>query len=78
MEWTQEWKKEGLEEGLQKGRQEGGAEALQDLLLLQMEGRFGSVPKALRRQIKSIQDSEKLKRIGQRLLAASSLDDLGL
>jgi predicted transposase YdaD len=74
MEWTQEWKKEGLEEGLQKGLQKGR----QDFLLSQMEERFGPLPMALRRRVEEIQDPEELKKIGKRLLAASSLDDLGL
>jgi hypothetical protein len=74
MEWTQEWKKEGLEEGLQQGRQQGR----QDFLLSQIEERFGPLPHTLRHRIESIRDPEELKKIGRRLFAASSLDDLGL
>ncbi|HEX3128241.1 MAG TPA: Rpn family recombination-promoting nuclease/putative transposase [Thermoanaerobaculia bacterium] len=80
MEWTQEWKKEGLEEGLQRGRQEGrreGLAAFQDFLLVQMEERFGPLPSSVRPRIEQIQDPEELKTLGKRLLAASSLDDLG-
>jgi flagellar biosynthesis/type III secretory pathway protein FliH len=71
----------GLEKGLQKGRQEGrqeGARAFQDFLLSEMAERFGSIPHILRRRVKGIQDLEELKKLGKRLLAATSLDDLGL
>jgi flagellar biosynthesis/type III secretory pathway protein FliH len=89
-EWTREWKREGLQEGLQKGlekglrkgrregRAEGRAEGLQKLLLSQMEERFGPVPKTIRRRVEGIQDFEELMRLGKQLLAAASLDDLGL
>jgi flagellar biosynthesis/type III secretory pathway protein FliH len=85
-EWTREWKKEGMQEGLQKGlekglrqgRREGRAEGLQELLLSQMEERFGPVPKTIRRRVESIRDFEELKKLGKRLLAAASLEDLGL
>jgi hypothetical protein len=74
MEWTREWK----EEGRQEGRQEGIQQGLQDLLLSQMEARFGPVPAQIRRSVEEIHDPEELKRLGKRLFAASSLDDLGL
>jgi len=85
MEWTREWKKEGVQEGLQKGRQEGlqkgrqeGVHAFQEFLLSEMADRFGPVPKTIRRRVEKIQDLDELKRLGKRLLAASSLDDLGI
>jgi hypothetical protein len=65
-------------EGLQEGLQEDGLKDIRDLLLDQMEMRFGLVPTAIRQKIEDIQDYEELKKIGKRLLAASSLDDLGL
>jgi hypothetical protein len=93
MKWTREWKEEGRQEGLQKGlqkglrkgRQEGlqkgvekGIHAFQDVLLSEMAERFGPVPEATRRRVKSIQDLDKLKEVVKRLIHASSLDDLGL
>ena len=77
-EWTREWKQEGLQEGLQEGRKEGRKEGLQEFLLSQMAERFGPVPEPIRRRVKGIQDFEEIKKLGKRLLAATSLDDLGL
>ena len=87
--WTRELKEEGRQEGLQKGlqkglqegRQEGrqeGIRAFQEFLLSEMAERFGPVPAAIRRRIKAVQDLDELKTLGKRLLAAGSLDDLGL
>jgi predicted transposase YdaD len=92
-EWKEEGRQEGLQKGLQKGlrkgRQEGlqkgvekgvqqGVLAFQDVLLSEMAERFGPVPEATRRRVKSIQDLDKLKEVVKRLIHASSLDDLGL
>jgi predicted transposase/invertase (TIGR01784 family) len=79
--WTRELKEEGRQEGLKKGLQEGrqeGVRAFQDFLLSEMAERFGPVPAAIRRRIKTVQDLDELKALGKRLLAAGSLDDLGL
>lgn len=74
MQWTREWK----EEGRREGRREG-VRAFQDFLLSEIVAeRFGPVPKTIRRRVKKIQDLDELKRLGKRLLAASSLDDLGI
>lgn len=73
MQWTRQWK----EEGRQEGREEG-IRAFQDFLLSEMADRFGPVPEAVRRRVEGIQDLDELKRLGKRLLAASSLADLGL
>jgi hypothetical protein len=70
MEWTREWKEEGRQEGIQQG--------LQELLISQMEARFGPVPAQIRQSVEEIHDPEELKRLGKRLFTASSLDDLGL
>ena len=66
MEWTREWE----EEGRQKGSH--------DILLSQMEERFGAIPVEIRRRVEAIHDSEELKALGRRLLSASSLADLRL
>jgi hypothetical protein len=67
MEWTREWKEEGRQEGVR---------AFQDFLLSEMVERFGPVPPAIRRRVESVQDPDELKKLGKRLLAATSLDDL--
>jgi predicted transposase YdaD len=83
--WTREWKKEGIEEGLKKGLQKGlkkgreeGLRVAHDLLLSQMADRFGPLPVKIRRQVEGIKDVDELKKLGNRLLVASSLNDLGL
>jgi hypothetical protein len=73
----QKGRKEGLKKGLEKGLQEG-RKGLQDFLLSGMEERFGPVPATIRRRVKGIQDFEELKKLGKRLLTASSMDELGL
>jgi hypothetical protein len=93
IEWTQEWKEEGLQEGRREGLQQGlqqgllqgrtegiqkGVRAFQDFLLSEMSERFGPVPETIRRRVEEAQDYEELKKLGKRLLAAASLDDLGL
>lgn len=80
-EWTLEWKEEGRQEGLAEGRQEGRREVVktfQDFLLSAIDERFGALPESVRLRIEAITDAEELKRLGKRLLAAGSLDDLGL
>lgn len=80
-QWTREWKEEGRQEGLRMGREEGreeGIRAFQDFLLSEMVERFGSVPEATRRRVEEIQDLDRLKKLGKRLLSATSPADLGL
>jgi predicted transposase/invertase (TIGR01784 family) len=79
--WSRELKEEGRQEGRQEGLQEGlqkGVLAFQDFLLSEIAERFGPVPVAIRRRVKAVQDLDQLKALGKRLLAAGSLDDLGL
>jgi hypothetical protein len=73
MQWTREWKQEGLREGRQEG-----VRAFQDFLLSELAERFGAVPEPIRLRIEGVQDPEELKKLGKRLLAATSLDDLEL
>jgi hypothetical protein len=41
-----------------------------------MAERFGSVPETIRHRVEGVQDLDDLKKLGKRLLAASSLNDL--
>jgi flagellar biosynthesis/type III secretory pathway protein FliH len=75
-EWTQGWKEEGFQEGRQEGRQEG-AQALQDLLLSDMEERFGPVSETTRRRVEEIQGLQELKTLIKRVRSVGSLADLG-
>ena len=81
MQWTRQWKEEGRQEGLQKGLEQGreeGIRAFRDFLLSEMAERFGPVPEAIRRRVEEVEDLDKLKQFGKRLLAATSLNDLDL
>jgi photosystem II stability/assembly factor-like uncharacterized protein len=72
--------KEGMEKGLLKGRQEGQrageVEGMRRVLLRQLAGRFGVLPKAVRQQVARISSAAKLARlalgVGAALLALVS------
>ena len=81
MQWTRQWKEEGRQEGRQEGLEQGleqGIRAFQEFLLSQLAERFGPVPETIRRRVEGTQDLDKLKQLGKRLLAATSLTDPGL
>ena len=76
-----EGRKEGREEGREEGRSEGraeGIEALRNVVLLQLEQRFGAVPKTTKRKLKEIAALEPLTHLAKRVVVAASLDELGL
>ncbi len=68
-------RQEGLQEGRQEGRREGRQEALRDLLLHQIESRFGPLPAWVEAQL-SQRPSQNLEQIGMRLFEAATLDEL--
>jgi hypothetical protein len=66
---------EGRKGGLSDGRKEGRSEGLRGLLIRQLTRRFGSLPEAAMRRIQAA-GPEQLESWGERLLSASSLDDV--
>jgi hypothetical protein len=68
---------QGLEKGLEKGRQEGQLHALRLLVSRQLEKRFGPLPPETRVRLESW-PTERLEEVGEKLLDARSLDELGL
>ena len=71
----------GLERGLEAGRKEGraeGIEALRNIVLLQLEQRFGAVPETARRKLEKISALEPLTHLAERVFVARSLQELGL
>ncbi len=73
---------QGLEKGLEAGRKEGraaghkegraeGIEALRHIVLLQLEQRFGAVPKTARRKLEKIAGLEPLTHLAERVVVAS-------
>jgi flagellar biosynthesis/type III secretory pathway protein FliH len=73
-EARQEAWESALEEGLQKGREEGK----RDLLLEQIERRFGPLPEATVLRVRALTSPEELSRLAARVLDAPSLEALGL
>ena len=71
-ESAREWEKKFLREGRKEGRVEGA----RDMLLSQIEQRFGPLPKTVRSEIKAIDSARTLKLLGKRVLEAKSLEDL--
>jgi hypothetical protein len=61
-----------------EGRQEGRHEGMRQLLLHQLEQRFGELPPGVRRRLEGLASSEELQRLADRVLTAASLDELDL
>jgi predicted transposase YdaD len=71
----QEGIQEGLQEGLQEGRQEGLRQGERNLLRLQMEKRFGTLPEWASQRLEQLTEPE-LSDLGLRLFEAQTLEDL--
>lgn len=69
LDWTLEWKKEGIEEGKREGIREGRLQ----LLLEQLQIKFGPLPRNWKARIAAA-DSEQHLAWGRRLLTADSLE----
>ncbi len=78
-EWTKDWKQQGIEEGrqegLQQGRQEGRQEGEAELLLRQIERRFGGIDETVRARVRSA-DSQTLLTWGERILVAQTIEQV--
>ena len=78
-EWTQEWLEEGVQkgrqEGLQKGRQEGRQEGEAQMLLRQLERKFGVLPDSRRQRILKA-DADTLLVWADRVLSADRWEDI--
>jgi flagellar biosynthesis/type III secretory pathway protein FliH len=70
--------KEGIEKGIERGLEKGREEGKRDLLLEQLERRFGPLPQAIVKRVRTLTSSEELSRLAARVLDAPSLEDLGL
>ena len=69
--------KRGLEKGRSEGRSEGRMEGRRELLLEQLETKFGALSSRSRRRFQQLGD-EELDRLARDLLKAQKLGDLGL
>ena len=73
-ETAQEWRKQALREG----RREGEVSGMRDLLLQMMTTRFGRLPAGVRLRVEGISSKQELRKLGRKVLAAKSLQQLGL
>ena len=78
-EWQRQWKEEcreeGREEGRKEGREEGRREGQINLLLKQLELKFGPLSAELRNRIHAA-DSETLSMWSERILTVHTLDEV--
>ena len=74
MTWAGRIAHEARESALQEGREEGK----RDLLLEQLERRFGPLSQTTVKRVRGLTSSEELSRLAARVLDAPSLEDLGL
>lgn len=75
--WTEAWKQEGYREGRQEGRHET-LQQFQEILVLQLEKRFGPLSEGARARLEAIDSVETLGELISRGATALSLDELGL
>jgi len=69
-ETAREWRRQYVKEGRQEG--------MRALLLQQIERRFGPLVEEQRRRFEAITSPARLKRLADKILTASSLDEMGL
>ncbi|WP_236555923.1 DUF4351 domain-containing protein [Alcanivorax sp. S71-1-4] len=73
--WKEQYRQRFLQEGRLEGRQEGRQEGEFGMLSRLLTRRFGALPEAVVARMRSA-DSEQLELWGERVLDASSLDDV--
>jgi flagellar biosynthesis/type III secretory pathway protein FliH len=82
MTWADRMRQEGREEAresaLREGLEKGIEMGKRDLLLEQLEHRFGPLSKATVKRVQALTSPEELSRLAARVLDAPSLDELGL
>lgn len=75
--WKREFKaealREGLEKGLEKGERQGALRALREVLLRQMELRFGEIPPEVRQRVGRMTSEARLLKLTERVVVADSL-----
>jgi hypothetical protein len=78
MTWAEQLKKEGMEQGLEKGLERGREQGVQQTLLRLLGVRFGPLSDDVRRRVEAIRSLERLNQIAEQILAAHSLEEMGL
>ena len=79
VQWTKEWEEQGMAkgraEGIAEGRVEGITKGRAELVLRQMEKRFGALSPEHRSRVQAAEQDELL-RFGDRLLDATSIEEV--
>ena len=72
------WSERTRAEGFREGKKEGAKETLRKVLLRQLRRRFGPLPEPVKQQIEEMTSVPRLNGLLERVLTASSLQELGL
>lgn len=77
MTWSERMKAEGRKEGLKLGEQ-SAVRSLRQVLLFQLEQRFGPLSASVHHQVEAIDSLRRLTRLAERVLTVASLRELRL
>jgi hypothetical protein len=76
--WGDELIQQGMVKGREEGREQGIVQGKRDTLKRLLTAKFGSLPSTVRARIEALPSSEELDRYLDRVLAAGSLEEVGL
>ncbi|TDI44015.1 MAG: hypothetical protein E2P02_10320 [Acidobacteria bacterium] len=76
--WSEKLEQKGLEKGFEKGREEGLVTGKREAVLRLLTAKFGALPQSTRKHIGRIDSADELDGYLDRVLVASSLDDMKL
>ena len=63
---------------MEEGEVRGALRTGQEFLIEFIQGKFGSIPNSVERQIKAIRDIQKLRELTRRVPKANSIDDIDI
>lgn len=72
------WADKMMEKGREEGRRSGLVEGKRDVLLRQLAAKFGPLPTETTTHLRALDSADELDRLLDRLLTASTLEDLGI
>jgi predicted transposase YdaD len=78
LSWAEELEEKGLKKGLEKGLEKGREDGKRETLLRQLSAKFGRLSVAARTRVEAIDSVDELDALLERILTATSLDDMKL
>jgi len=78
IEWRDNLQRESRRAGKKEGKREGKVEGLRQILLYQLEQRFGPLPPQVRRKVRDLSSVKRLEELAKRVLVAGSLAEMGI